>query len=415
MKVSRPGPTTLASRLRSGGVKLVRGFRSLIGDPSRVYDIYWISDNMQRFAKQKKIVSGPFLGDANLVTPMESGRFTVPSKNRVPAITVQWIENASLLAINRFNAVVLKRRFLISERHEPAPWDVVGPSPGSQPRVVWQRSRLIAVSRVSQTVKIGSALYIGARAPYNYYHWLINALPSLFVAGVLARIPSDVPVLVPANVAEIPNLMAPLRALSGQREILLWDLSTKLEVGRCAIIDPPPVYDTPLSRDQLARLPLSIHLPVMRMYSEFLIDMFNPTPRGTGPTRLFLARPRLDKRVGNQDELIALAREHGFTPYYADRHSFSDQVATFRRARFIIGPAGAAFTNLIFCSPGAKALHWQQGVVPDQNAFANLAAVSGAECFSLGISDVVAQTSLTKPGILPPEKFKGALRRLLRG
>lgn len=48
----------------------------------------------------------------------------------------------------------------------------------------------------------------------------------------------------------------------------------------------------------------------------------------------------------------------GFTFVYMEDLSFCEQVSLMAQAEIIVGPTGAAWTNIIFASPGTKALCW---------------------------------------------------------
>tara|TARA_B100000686_G_scaffold339321_1_gene413188 strand:+ start:113 stop:1132 length:1020 start_codon:yes stop_codon:yes gene_type:complete len=53
----------------------------------------------------------------------------------------------------------------------------------------------------------------------------------------------------------------------------------------------------------------------------------------------------------NNDEIISFLKTKGFTSYKVGQLDFFEQIYLFNKAKIIIGPHGAAFTNIIFCNP----------------------------------------------------------------
>ena len=73
------------------------------------------------------------------------------------------------------------------------------------------------------------------------------------------------------------------------------------------------------------------------------------------PNRVYISRSGR-RRVVNEDELMAMLREYGFTIIYDEPRSLAEQVRIYKNASFIIGPHGASFTNVIWCEPGTHLL-----------------------------------------------------------
>ena len=51
----------------------------------------------------------------------------------------------------------------------------------------------------------------------------------------------------------------------------------------------------------------------------------------------------------------------------------------FGTAEYIAGPTGAAWTNLMFCRKGAKALCWMPRQLSEFSAYSNLARIAGVQ------------------------------------
>lgn len=377
-------------------------------------EIYLISSNFARHASRSISVFPGFSGPEVLETQMGVEPRTPEHGYRVRDVQVHSITNALLKGSPRFNAIFSEDRCLIAERLESGPWDFQdGSNPEHPGHVKWQSHYFIETGKPHKTKLVEKGIFLGARAPYNYYHWLINGLPSLFIANSIAKIPVDYPVLIPRAVLDKENLREPLEILLQGRDLVAWDADTQLEVKEALVIDPPPVYDTPLSLDRQKRIPLNVHIPLMKLYRQEFFDRAPvPLPKDSTLTRLFLARPPDNERSENQGELIEVAAEFGFAVFHPEDHSFDEQVAAFSNAQFIIGPSGAAFTNLLFCEPGAKALLWKPEYLGVENFFANLAEISGATCYSMALQTGGMQDTRRGKWYLDPPLLRSSLLAL---
>ena len=294
------------------------------------------------------------------------------------------VANATVFYNRRFSPMLVGRNCILPERREPGPWDF-GKSgsyrtPGS---VMFQSQKTIGFRSGFTRRKLSEALYIGTRAPDNYYHWLINALPALHLANNSAIVPENAPVLIPEILRTRSQLVEALELVANTRPIEYFRMSESIHVRRLFIIDPPPVYDTPLSRNQKDRRPLTMHRDAINSFRDQILRGVGTKAGEVATERLFLLRPKGDPRAANQEELLRVSESFGFRGVSTEMMSFVEQVELFSRAKFITGPSGAAFTNILFSSK-AKVLIYMNSIDENENFFALLASVGGGEVFSLG-------------------------------
>ncbi len=81
-----------------------------------------------------------------------------------------------------------------------------------------------------------------------------------------------------------------------------------------------------------------------------LMPLVKP-PTQTGPSRIYISRAGR-RRVVNEEALMTMLSQYGFVYVEEKSGSLSEQLSLFRGAGFIIGPHGASFTNINWCSPG---------------------------------------------------------------
>ncbi len=61
-------------------------------------------------------------------------------------------------------------------------------------------------------------------------------------------------------------------------------------------------------------------------------------------------------QIINQEEVFDFLSKKKFTKYKVGQLSFEEQIYLFHNAKIIVGPHGAAFTNLIFCQPNTNVI-----------------------------------------------------------
>jgi len=230
-----------------------------------------------------------------------------------------------------------------------------------------------------------------------------------------AKIPEYFPVIVPSEVRKFSTLWDPLVALAGKREVHLWPKDVELSVQRCAVIESPPVYDTPLSCEQSRRLPLTIDRETMAGFREHLFRNFPQDSHVGGyPERLYLARRGDDIRSPNGADLMKIAIEFGFEIVYCEEESFATQMRIFESAKIVIGPGGAAFANVLFCSPGARVMMWKPEPVPSENMFENLALISGADFETTYLGGFGSVDSSGSQWVFPTREFRRSLEKVIK-
>jgi len=211
----------------------------------------------------------------------------------------------------------------------------------------------------------------------NWYHWLLDILPSAYLAQSLPDRFKTYPLIVPQTALDLPQFRESVELFKGTRDLIgidtdLYDFEDLISID--PILHEPinmrPGY-WPETGDY------SFNPRVLMAYRQDILDKLGIS-EPTGPTRLFLARGN-DRRPYNQDELLSIAEAHGFEAVYPELLSFREQVALFAGARFIMGPSGAAFANSLFCTKGCRLLSW---LVPQYSGFcsySNIASTVGTE------------------------------------
>lgn len=250
----------------------------------------------------------------------------------------------------------------------------------------------------------------------NWYHWLIEILPTVYLARNLPPEYDNYPLVVPYDVLKVPQFKDSLDLVRGTREVEA--------LGRDLY-----KFEDLIAVDKLTREPMNMRCGVWPRAEDYAFDpvALNDYRRHilsqlnvesvTADRKLFLARGN-NRRSYNQDELLAIAEHHGFEAVYPEQLSFKEQVELYATARFIVGPSGAAFANSLFCSEGARLLSWVLNEYSGFCSFSNIATAVGADLRYLFVDSVtpVVSTSdaFSAQYRVPVAEFEAALISMLK-
>ena len=218
-------------------------------------------------------------------------------------------------------------RFVPAFTHDPC---------GAEFHSVWTRLRLPRPKRVA-----GRVLYlVTPEAEDNFHHWMIDLLPRL---GLVER--------------------AGYR-LQDFDHVIVNHAGRKYQRATLEHLGVPP--DRVVSaNDSLWLRPDCLVVPSLKQNNQALPDWdvafmrgaFLPASVARTGRKIYLSRGDASfRRLSNEAELIPLLESHGFEIITPTSLDVPSQARLFAEADVIAGPAGAAFANLIFASPGARVI-----------------------------------------------------------
>jgi hypothetical protein len=181
----------------------------------------------------------------------------------------------------------------------------------------------------------GSVTVVTCSMPYNYYHWMIEAVPRL---GMYAE----------AGVG-IDRVYAPTRRRFQRDTLRLLGLSdSKIIRGS---------QNAHIVSDQLVASswnPISTRRTVGFLHTRLTAPLdADDQPR----LRVFISRRKRGKRVVTNDaEVFGKLQPLGFKRYELETMSVGDQIELFYNADCVIGPHGAGLANIAFCREGTKVI-----------------------------------------------------------
>ncbi len=232
-------------------------------------------------------------------------------------------------------------------------WETFGlPPKNSTLSILRRRLKTLLITDAVNPHEIACGVHLMKEHESNYFHWIVEVLPRLFVTETLLA-DTTIPLLVTDGLH--PNLYSLLDMIKNkQRSVvklngLCWyrvgALTYPSEISR--ILD---TYEQPPSRSTI-HLPMGI-LAQLRLSLQTFID----SCAGPDGRKLFVKRGGNYRKLTNEDEIETRLREYGFEGISMGDLNIDQQVAAFSRASVIVGPSSASFANILWCAPQAKIL-----------------------------------------------------------
>jgi capsular polysaccharide biosynthesis protein len=186
---------------------------------------------------------------------------------------------------------------------------------------------------------VGS-LVTGGGGNYNYFHWLFDVLPRLHILKLSGVYDGIGLFFVPST--DYAFQRESLACLGiGQDRIIASTAIRHIRARRLIATDHPSVTET-----------------IRGWACVFLRDAFLKHGRkpARAAARIYLSRKDSanERRIVNEDQLVAELEKMGFVALAATDFSFAEQVGLFAGAEMVVGAHGAGLANLVFCGAGTK-------------------------------------------------------------
>lgn len=222
----------------------------------------------------------------------------------------------------------------------------------------------------------------------NYYHWVIEVLCKFQFINELPKEYDNYPVLISEKVLKITAVQEYIKAFNIDRSIYFLKSCINYKVKDLLFISPSNYFVANLrDHHQWTSQSCFFRFNSLSYLRKSVLSEIDKVSHEKKRTKIFLARKGVIRDY-NQSEVYDLLKEYGFKSVYLEDFNLHDQVRIMRDAEYIVGPTGAAWTNLIFCSEGTKALCWMAKEINDFSCFSNLAKFSKVDmnylCYDVG-------------------------------
>lgn len=229
------------------------------------------------------------------------------------------------------------------------------PSYCNIPRRFIAQLGLTLIRKIKPADFIERGVYLGSFALENWFHFVTRVAAG---ATLLSRLPEqfrDWPLLLPeANFPAASEQL--LDAVLDGRPVVRFPPLEYLQVARMLWIDPATRGLNHLRPNGEEPIRFALHRPTfveLRSRVLTMIDDRRPSAR-----RVLLDRGVDDSRPYNRTEVMELLGGLGFEAVRMDLLPLEEQIGVMAHADVVVGPTGAAWTNMLWMRPGARALYW---------------------------------------------------------
>ena len=223
---------------------------------------------------------------------------------------------------------------------------------------------------------IDKGISLASNMSGNYYHFMFEVASKLYYLSKL-NIDKTIPLLVDEVVLKVPQMVEVLQVLnSEQRKILSVKPYVKYTVKQLIVFSKPHVIVPNLVKGALDRVENYVFDSNVLCWMRDRMLGTALSESKASPKRIFLTRKGLNKRSCNEQELEPVLKKYGFSFVDTGMLSAVEQACLFSNADVIVGSSGAAFTNLMYCKPGTKAVIFMP-VKSSLSCFSSLASAMG--------------------------------------
>jgi capsular polysaccharide biosynthesis protein len=191
----------------------------------------------------------------------------------------------------------------------------------------------------------GTVAVLSSLSGNFYYHWLIDVIPRFGILRQAGIDFEDIDYFL-INGVNSPFQKESLAILGIPPEkILNSDLHPHVQAKKLIVPSFPGYLDW-----------------IPKGTLDFLRDSFlqvDASRLAKYPKRIYISRAAANHRqVLNEPEIVEFLEQCGFVSIRLENLSFTEQIAHFAAAEFIIAPHGGGLTNLVFCQAGTKVVEF---------------------------------------------------------
>ncbi|HEY4197929.1 MAG TPA: glycosyltransferase family 61 protein [Mucilaginibacter sp.] len=195
---------------------------------------------------------------------------------------------------------------------------------------------------VPPVVVKGTSAVITASGADMYYHWMFDILPRIKLLMDCGEFES------------VDHFILDYRDISFQKEAL--DL-LKIDLSKISRANDHFNYHTVAERLLVPSLPSKLDV-VSANACRFLINTFlDKKAASKSGNKIYLKRTG-KRKIINSIEIESYLESLGFESVQCEDYSVAGQASLFHHADIIVGPHGAAFTNIVFCKPGTRVIEF---------------------------------------------------------
>lgn len=323
---------------------------------------------------------------------------------------VCWRVDCNSIVTSSSSSIVFAKERILIERCGRENQDHFNYATG---QIIWH-GKNNALARFSPVIlRFNKGIFFGGNGSNNYYHWMIEIVSKFMFLPSLPEKYSDFPLLLNIEVKNVSQFNEMIDIIKENREIVWMNPEQSYCIEEMVYIDS--INNIPFNvfgKHKLAISDIVINFDSIMYIRKIFLEKFSKASSWgkLTPRKFFLYR-RNCRRSYNQDDVKSLLEGFGFVSLDMEELGFLQQVELFSNAEWVVGPTGAALTNLIFGNNKLKCITWMSEEIGDFSGFSNLAALVGVDLGYITYHNQVEKTSSLyySDYFLDLEKLKSAL------
>ncbi|WP_342651652.1 glycosyltransferase family 61 protein [Vibrio metschnikovii] len=342
----------------------------------------WLKSLFQDLFNEKpeKIVWLDQLEQIKVLKPRSSSYVASPKYNGFQQ--KKEIENPEICIYKLSNArVVIESSHIILEKEvvmDRLPHVLVEECNYATGLVKAHNKELVLLCKKNRAViYVENGLFFGGNGSWNYYHLVFEIFSKIFYLQNMDLKIKDTKIILHQSVCLNKNYKSLLDILltGYEYELIFVDKLKVVKVQNLYHITPPSniVFNVKKGGSFLTDYVYFDKESVDYIRNKVLSEVKKRNLITKDLKRVFLARKPGSERCYNQDEVYNVLKKYDFTAVYLEDLSLLEQAKLFNELDFVIGPSGAAWTNLIYLSSGVKALSWLPSNISDFSAYSSMA------------------------------------------
>ncbi len=194
---------------------------------------------------------------------------------------------------------------------------------------------------------------------HMYFHWIMDALPRLFVAKDYIK---GRKILLPDKFEKMRFVRESLHAFEIENELVFIPSDQVLRVEDLLI--PSHTAPTGNFNEEIVQN--------MRGYYQDYYDNAHELNLGD---KIYVSRAKAKwRKVINEDEVVRLLSRYGFEVIYYEDYSWAEKVAIGSNAKYLVSLHGAGLTNMLFMNDDSFLFEFRLSGDKSNNAFFSMAS-----------------------------------------
>jgi len=226
------------------------------------------------------------------------------------------------------------------------------------------------------TQQIEKGIAVTGNGSFNWYHFMIEILPSAFLSARLPPELDDFPLLVPEECETIASFRDALEAVNKFRKVIVLRSTQNYQVRNLVIIDPVVVSPFNMNKNVWPIVDdYRQHEVILRDYFAAMRNSLGGIA-SEGMDRIFIVRSNRNRSY-NEASLVDMAIGRGFKAVAPEKLTLREQARLISSCGMMIGASGSAWVNMMFRSHPLVGLSW---LIPQYKGFctySNLARIMG--------------------------------------